>query len=282
MRGRSSCPCREAERSASPSTRVTQHRLRRVCAKVGVRRTDDGGRTWVDCALPDASLLAGGERRRRSGVRGDRAEPAVPQRRSGETWRELEALLELPVAADLELSAAAVDVACALDCAQPTRRRPAAGRDRARRVDALRRRRRELAGSPAGRAAGRAFAGLASARGGTGLRGGRWWRRLQRRRGENWQPADEGRDRHYTWSVAVDPDGSRVLVRVGEHRPVRRPWRAGPAGADLSMTRRMNPGCRSQAACRSRSRRCRTRCSQLTIDSSPASPTGSSGRASIR
>jgi hypothetical protein len=25
-------------------------------------------------------------------------------------------------------------------------------------------------------------------------------------RGERWQPADEGRDRHYTWSVAVDPE----------------------------------------------------------------------------
>jgi photosystem II stability/assembly factor-like uncharacterized protein len=24
--------------------------------------------------------------------------------------------------------------------------------------------------------------------------------------GESWQPADDGRDRHYTWSVAVDPD----------------------------------------------------------------------------
>jgi hypothetical protein len=24
--------------------------------------------------------------------------------------------------------------------------------------------------------------------------------------GESWQSADEGRDRHYTWSVAVDPD----------------------------------------------------------------------------
>jgi len=24
--------------------------------------------------------------------------------------------------------------------------------------------------------------------------------------GETWQPADEGRDRHYTWSVTVDPD----------------------------------------------------------------------------
>ena len=24
--------------------------------------------------------------------------------------------------------------------------------------------------------------------------------------GQSWQPADEGRDRHYTWSVTVDPD----------------------------------------------------------------------------
>jgi len=24
--------------------------------------------------------------------------------------------------------------------------------------------------------------------------------------GETWQPADEGRDRHYAWSVTVDPD----------------------------------------------------------------------------
>jgi photosystem II stability/assembly factor-like uncharacterized protein len=24
--------------------------------------------------------------------------------------------------------------------------------------------------------------------------------------GETWEPADDGRDRHYTWSVAVDPD----------------------------------------------------------------------------
>src|SRR5947207_240311 len=24
--------------------------------------------------------------------------------------------------------------------------------------------------------------------------------------GETWQPADEGRDRHYTWAVTVDPD----------------------------------------------------------------------------
>ena len=47
---------------------------------------------------------------------------------------------------------------------------------------------------------------MAPARAGAGVRGGRRWRRLQHRRGETWQPADEGRDRNYTWSVTVDPD----------------------------------------------------------------------------
>ena len=28
--------------------------------------------------------------------------------------------------------------------------------------------------------------------------------------GETWHPADKGRDRHYTWSVAVDPDNPEV------------------------------------------------------------------------
>src|SRR5437899_9614251 len=28
--------------------------------------------------------------------------------------------------------------------------------------------------------------------------------------GETWQPADEGRDRHYTWSVAADPDDPEI------------------------------------------------------------------------
>jgi hypothetical protein len=28
--------------------------------------------------------------------------------------------------------------------------------------------------------------------------------------GETWRPADEGRDRHYAWSVAVDPDDAEL------------------------------------------------------------------------
>ena len=42
----------------------------------------------------------------------------------GDSWRELDALLESPLAAELELPTPAVDVARALDRTQPARRRP--------------------------------------------------------------------------------------------------------------------------------------------------------------
>src|SRR2546425_11086899 len=78
----------------------------------GVRRTQDGGRSWVDCALPepgvfslavsaaDGSVYAGTEPSRlfRSDDR-------------GESWRELDALLELPSRPNkCPLSSAAYDV----------------------------------------------------------------------------------------------------------------------------------------------------------------------------
>ena len=46
--------------------------------------------------------------------------------------------------------------------------------------------------------------------------------------GETWRPADDGRDRNYTWALAVDPADPDLLVRLGEHRAVRgaRPRRA--------------------------------------------------------
>ena len=103
----------------------------------GVRRTVDAGASWVDCALPepgvfslavcaaDGAVYAGTEPSRlfRSDDR-------------GQSWRALDGLLELP-SRPLELSAAAVDLACALDRSQPARREAAPGRDRARRPDAL-------------------------------------------------------------------------------------------------------------------------------------------------
>jgi len=79
-------------------------------------------------------------------------------------------------------------------------------RDRARRVDALARRCDDLAGSPPRCAAQRALGRLAAARAGQAYEAGGGGAAFSENGGESWQPADEGRDRHYTWSVAVDPD----------------------------------------------------------------------------
>ena len=69
-------------------------------------------------------LLARGQRGRRGGLRGHRTEPAVPQRRprrdAGASSRRCSSCRR----GRLELPAAAVDVARALDRAQPARRRP--------------------------------------------------------------------------------------------------------------------------------------------------------------
>ncbi len=111
-----------------------------------------------------------------------------------------------PVSADLELPAASVDVARALDRSEPARRglllvgielgglmrssdggetwqdhRPGAQRD----VHSLAWHPRVPGGRTRRAAAARPAAATAAT---------------------TWQPADEGRDRHYTWSVAVDPD----------------------------------------------------------------------------
>ena len=97
--------------------------------------------------------------------------------------------------------------------------------------------------------------------------------------GETWHPADDGRDRNYTWSVAVDPDDPELLVRLGEHRPVRRARRPRPAGADLPATRRRAvAGARRRAARAAAGDAVRAR-RRRTAACSPASPTGSSGRA---
>ena len=63
----------------------------------GVRRTVDGGRSWVDCALPEPGVFSLAV----SAVDGAVYAGTEPSRlfRSddrGESWRELEALLELP------------------------------------------------------------------------------------------------------------------------------------------------------------------------------------------
>jgi photosystem II stability/assembly factor-like uncharacterized protein len=173
----------------------------------GVRRTHDGGRTWIDSALPepgvfslavsaaDGSVYAGTEPSRlfRSDDR-------------GETWRELEALLELPSRptwsfpprpwtshvrwiapspheADLLLIGIELGGLMRSTDGGATweDHRPGAQRDV-----------HSLAWHPSDRA--RAYEA-----GGGGAA-------FSEDAGESWQPADEGRDRHYTWSVTVDPE----------------------------------------------------------------------------
>jgi photosystem II stability/assembly factor-like uncharacterized protein len=173
----------------------------------GVRRTKDGGRSWIDCELPqpqvfslavsaaDAAVYAG-------------TEPSALYRSDdgGDTWRELVGLLELPSRptwsfpprpwtshvrwiAPSPHDAAVILVGIELgglmrssDAGEMWQdHRPGAQRDV-----------HSLAWHPV--VGGRAYEA-----GG----GGAAW---SEDAGETWQPADEGRDRDYTWSVAVDPD----------------------------------------------------------------------------
>jgi photosystem II stability/assembly factor-like uncharacterized protein len=173
----------------------------------GVSRSADGGQSWTDCRLPeggafslavsaaDGAVYAGTEPSRlfRSDDR-------------GESWRELEALLELPSRPhwrfpprpwtshvrwiapsphDPGLLLVGIELGGLMrssDGGQSWQdHRPGAQRDV-----------HSLAWHP--HAPGRAYEA-----GGGGAA-------FSTDAGETWQPADDGRDRHYTWSVAVDPD----------------------------------------------------------------------------
>jgi hypothetical protein len=173
----------------------------------GMRRTSDGGRTWVESGLrgqqvfsiavsaADGALYAG-------------TEPSALYRSDdrGETWRELAGLLELPSRptwsfpprpwtshvrwiAPSPLAAEVLLVGIELGGLMRSTdggetwqdHRPGAQPDV-----------HSLAWHP--RDEGRAYEA-----GG----GGAAW---SEDGGDTWHPADDGRDRHYTWSVAVDPE----------------------------------------------------------------------------
>jgi hypothetical protein len=173
----------------------------------GVRRTTDGGSSWVDCELPERGVysLAVGVA---DGAVYAGTEPSRLFRSDdrGETWRELEALLELPsrptwsfpprpwtshvrwiAPSPHEANVLLVGIELgglmrSTDAGESWEdHRPGAQRDV-----------HSLAWHP--RIEGRAYEA-----GG----GGSAW---SADAGATWQPADDGRDRHYTWSVAVDPD----------------------------------------------------------------------------
>jgi hypothetical protein len=98
--------------------------------------------------------------------------------------------------------------------------------------------------------------------------------------GETWEPADDGRDRHYTWSVAVEPDDPDCWYVSASTGPYAAHGGRGPQARIYRRTT-ANRGGLSRAAYRSRSRRCPTRSSRPTDGCSPASPTVNSGKALI-
>ena len=172
----------------------------------GVRRSVDGGRTWVECTLPEPgvfSVAVGGDGALFAGTEPSRLFRSDDR---GESWRELEALLDLPSRPtwsfpprpwtshvrwiapsphDAELILVGIELGGLMRStdggATWQDHRPGAQRDV-----------HSLAWHP--RVVGRAYEA-----GGGGAA-------FTDDAGQTWQPADDGRDRHYTWSVAVDPD----------------------------------------------------------------------------
>jgi photosystem II stability/assembly factor-like uncharacterized protein len=173
----------------------------------GVRRTSDGGRSWVDCSPPEPGVfsLAVGA------VDGAVYAGTEPSRLftsddCGESWRELEALLDLPSRPtwsfpprpwtshvrwiapsphDAELLLVGIELGGLMRSTDGGEswqdHRPGAQRDV-----------HSLAWHPSAR--GRAYEA-----GGGGAA-------FSEDAGESWRAADDGRDRNYTWSVAVDPE----------------------------------------------------------------------------
>src|SRR5215211_662705 len=184
----------------------------------GVRRTADGGRTWIDCALPEAGVFSLAVSPADGAVYAG-TEPSALYRSDdgGESWRELDALLELPSRptwsfaprpwtshvrwiapnphyADLLLVGIELGGLMRSTDGGATWQdhRPGAARDV-----------HSLTWHP--HAEGRAYE--------AGGDGAAW----SEDAGETWRPANEGRDRHYTWSVAVDP-GDPALWYVSASR----------------------------------------------------------------
>lgn len=191
----------------------------------GVRRTRDGGRSWDDCRLPADDVFSLAVSRADGAVFAG-TEPSALYRSDdqGETWRELTGLLELPsrpkwsfpprpwtshvrwVAPnphDADVLLAGIELGGLMRSTDGGEtwedHRPGAQRDV-----------HSLAWHPLAK-------GVAYEAGGGGAAWSEDW-------GETWNPADEGRDRHYTWSVAADPEDPRrwfVSASTGPFRAHR-------------------------------------------------------------
>ncbi len=214
----------------------------------GVRRTRDAGRNWVDCPLPEPAVFSLAVSAADGIVMPAPSRVALSECRRGETWRELDALLELRRDRRGAFPAA-MDITRALDRAEPARRRPPAGRDRARRADAL-----HDGGAtwedhvPAHNGTCIRWPGIPARpvgptrpEAGRRVQRGRWRDLAARRRGPRPPLHVVGRRR---------PGRPRLLVRVGEYRSVRRTQPAairrrastGDAAASLAAARRRPAG----------------------------------------
>ena len=80
---------------------------------------------------------------------------------------------------------------------------------------------------------------MASARAGSGVRGGGGGAAWSTDGGDTWRPADDGRDRHYTWSVAVDPDDPELWYVSASTGPFAAHGRRDP---QAHIYRRRNGG----------------------------------------
>ena len=172
----------------------------------GLHRSVDGGRNWVDCKLPELAVFSLAVSAADGAVYAG-TEPSRLFRSDdrGESWREIEALLELssrpswsfpprpwtshvrwiaPNPHDPGLLLVGIELGGLMrssDGGQSWQdHRPGAQRDV-----------HSLAWHP--HVPGRAYEAGGGAAFSTDA-------------GESWQRADGGRDRHYTWSVTVDPD----------------------------------------------------------------------------
>jgi photosystem II stability/assembly factor-like uncharacterized protein len=182
----------------------------------GVRRTSDGGRSWVDCELPEPGVFSLAVSAADGAVYAG-TEPSRLFRSDdrGESWRELEALLTLPSRPswsfpprpwtshvrwiapsphDADLLLVGIELGGLMRSsdggASWQDHRPGAQPDV-----------HSLAWHP--RLPGHAYeAGGGGAASSSDA-------------GDTWEAADEGRDRHYTWSVAVEADCWYVSASTG-------------------------------------------------------------------
>jgi hypothetical protein len=172
----------------------------------GVRRSADGGRTWTDCNLPAQDVFSVAVSAADGAVYAG-TEPSTLYRsdEEGQTWAELESLLDLPSrptwsfpprpwtshvrwVAPSPHDADVLLVGIELGGLMRSTDRGETWQDQrpGSQPDV-----HSLAWHP--RVEGRAYEA-----GG----GGAAW---SDDGGDTWHPADDGRDRHYAWSVAVDP-----------------------------------------------------------------------------